>query len=70
MGFMMLFWVIIAAVVILAVLRLHPPGRDYRCEYGPDLGRDPESPREIARRRYAKGELTKEQFEQLMKDLG
>ena len=29
-----------------------------------------ESPLEIARRRYARGEITREQFEQLQQDLG
>lgn len=69
MGFMMLFWVAILAVVILAVLR-HHPGHRYWHEHGHSCGYDAENPREIARRRYAKGELTKEQFDQLLKDLG
>ena len=33
-------------------------------------GRDGESPLDIARRRYASGEITREQFEQLRRDLG
>jgi uncharacterized membrane protein len=32
-------------------------------------GRGPDSALQIARERYAKGELTKEQFEQMTKDL-
>jgi putative membrane protein len=31
---------------------------------------DGESPLDIARRRYASGEITREQFEQLQRDLG
>jgi putative membrane protein len=32
--------------------------------------RDAESPLDIARRRYASGEITREEFEQLGRDLG
>jgi putative membrane protein len=65
--FMILFWIL---VVALFARLFHRHGG--HCSYGPHdfYGPAGEDPREIARRRYAKGELTKEQFEEIMKNLG
>jgi putative membrane protein len=63
--FGVVFWALgIAAVVILiltAVRRSTGLGRGWH-------GSDPDA-LEIARRRYARGEITKEQYDQLKKDL-
>lgn len=56
----MWIWVFIAIIVIL-VLSGRGPGRRGR-EY-----RDPAE--DIARQRYARGEITKEEFERLLQDL-
>jgi putative membrane protein len=55
---MSLFWAVIVGLVVWGVARLT---RDRS-------GRD-ETPLEIARRRYAGGEITREEFEQLRSDL-
>ena len=64
MWFGWLFWLIIIAVIIWAVVRIT----------GSSSGRShPSSPQEsaldILKKRYARGEITKEEFEQMKKDL-
>jgi putative membrane protein len=65
MGLMMFFGVVfwggIIALIVWAVTRLT------RRNNQSDGGKT--SPLDIARERYARGEITKEQFEQLKKDL-
>ena len=59
--FMMLFWVVVLVAIIYVVVRLlksHEAGTNQKS-----------NPLDIAKERYAKGEITKEQFEQLKKDL-
>ncbi len=62
--FMMFFWLLFLVVVAVVVVRLmrghdyHHMGHDHRTE-----------PIDIIKERYAKGEITKDQFEQLKKDL-
>ena len=66
MGAGLLFWLlIIAGVIVLVVWAV-------RTASGRGTGSAPQSADalEIARRRYASGEISKEQFEQLKKDLG
>ena len=60
MSFMVLFWVGIAALVVWLIVRatrgdLHTVER--------------RTPLEIARERYAKGQIAKEEFDQILKDL-
>jgi putative membrane protein len=66
MGIGLLWWLlVIAGVVVLVVwaVRASSPRGTGSSPHGPDA-------LEIARRRYASGEISKEQFEQLRKDLG
>jgi putative membrane protein len=56
---MVIFWAMVIGLIIWAVRR-----NDNR--HGNSSG---DSAMEIARQRYAKGEITKEQFEQMKKDL-
>jgi putative membrane protein len=62
MLFMVVFWSLIIALVIWLIVRATRHGTD---------GGGPErrTSLDIARERYAKGEITKEQYEQLKKDL-
>ncbi len=60
---MIVFWVAVIAVIVWGVTRIMR-GREG------DGGESGLSALEIAKRRYARGEITKEQYEQLKKDLG
>jgi len=63
-GFMLLFWVLVAAGIVAVIrwaLRLSDEG-DRR----PPRER---TPLEIARERYARGEIGREEYEQLKRDL-
>lgn len=61
-GFMMmLFWLVVITVVTVLLVRSF---RGHEVSTGHKT-----TPLEIAKERYAKGEVTKEQFEQLKKDL-
>lgn len=55
---MLLFWAAIIWLVVWGVSRLSG-----------DRARQGDTPLDIARRRYARGEITREQFEQLKHDL-
>jgi putative membrane protein len=58
---MMLFWLVFLIVIVVVMVRLlkgHEIGTSHKTD-----------PIDIARERYAKGEINKEQFEQLKKDL-
>lgn len=59
--FMLAFWGGIIATIIWVITRL--TRREARS------GSEKQNPLDIARERYAKGEINKEQFEQLKKDL-
>jgi putative membrane protein len=66
MGIGFLFWLlIIAGIVALVIWAV----RSSSGRSGGTSERDPDA-LEIARRRYARGEISKEQFEQLKNDLG
>jgi putative membrane protein len=57
---MLAFWVLVIAGAVVAVRWMSTRGGD---------GRPHETPLEILRRRYAAGELTKEQFESMKRDV-
>jgi putative membrane protein len=60
---MMFFWLIVLIAVVVVVMRLLK-------EHNHNVGDMQKSdPLEIVKIRYAKGEITKEQFEELRKDL-
>lgn len=61
-----LFWVLVIACIVWLVITLMQ-----RSGGAPALGMPPrETPLDILKARYAKGEITKEQFEGMKKDLG
>jgi len=61
-GLMWVILIIVAVVVIYFVLN--------RSKHGGTLGNpDRESPMDILKKRYAKGEITKEEFDKLKKDM-
>ena len=60
---MVIFWGVVIALIVWGVKRMTERGGSGRGTNGkPD-------PLDIARERYAKGEISKEEFEQLRKDL-
>jgi putative membrane protein len=67
LGFIMIiFWIVVIAAIALAVSgaisNRHEPNRRE--------GRFPNDPLEILRRRYARGEIDKQQYEAMRRDLG
>ncbi len=64
MMFGWIFWIIIIAVIIWAVIQfVNKSASQSKQEH------TNESPLEILKRRYAKGEITKDEFERMKKDL-
>jgi putative membrane protein len=61
-GLMWLILIIVAVVVIYFVLNRNK-------NYGPSEDSDRESPMDILKKRYAKGDITKEEFDRLKKDI-
>lgn len=61
MGFMPLFWVVLIVVVVWALAR----GNSGR----PHMGERPDSPEQILKRRYAAGEIDKEEYDRRLSDL-
>jgi putative membrane protein len=59
MGFIVVFWVVVAILVVWAVRSLGG-GRPSRSQPEP-----PRSPLDIARERYARGEINDEEFERI-----
>ena len=71
-GFFVLFFILIVVFFIVRVAfwtsRAGRYGRHYRGNYSGNYAMN--RPVAIARMRYARGEITREQYEQIMKDLG
>lgn len=61
MAWMVVFWGAIIALVVWGVRRLSEPRYP---------GEHRATPLDIARERYARGEITREEFEQIKQDLG
>lgn len=59
---MFIFWIVIVGLIVWAVMAATRSGRAHEHNQSP-------SPQDIARVRYARGEITKEQYDQLRKDL-
>ncbi|MCL4239762.1 MAG: SHOCT domain-containing protein [Dehalococcoidia bacterium] len=59
MGFMVIFWIVVAVLVVWAVRSLGG-GRPSQSQPEP-----PRSPLDIARERYARGEINDEEFERI-----
>jgi len=73
MGWMWIFPLIMLSVILLFIFLLFEWGRhrapwnSYDRNYYPK--EQMETPLEILKKRYAKGEITKEEFEQIKKDM-
>lgn len=63
MGFMMIvFWVLVIVAIVYLV-------RYFFARGGPVNGQSRETPLDILKKRYAKGEITKEQYDRMKEDL-
>lgn len=63
MFFQLLFWIlVVVGIVLLIVWLVRQPGRYER-------GRGEESALDILKKRYARGEINKEEYERMKKDL-
>jgi putative membrane protein len=60
--FMWLIWIVIAAVIIYFVFNLSKRNEN-------SMDSVEESPTEILKRRYAKGEITKEEFDRIKREI-
>lgn len=61
-GWMVIVWVAVIGLIVWGVVALNRR-RDTRPRIGP------RNPTDIARERYAKGEISREEFEQIRRDL-
>lgn len=62
----MLFWIAILALIVVGIVYLV---RYMGAAGSPPRGQIGENALDVAKRRYASGEITKEQYEELKKDL-
>jgi len=62
-GGMLLFWIALVILVVMASRGLFESNRTR------NSNRLPHSAKEILENRYARGEITREQFQQILKDL-
>jgi putative membrane protein len=69
MGVMMLFMVPIMIIVLIAIAYIVYRGFSWGGYYGRYGEEEKETAMEILRRRYARGEISKEQYEQMKKDM-
>jgi len=60
-GYMWLFWIIVLIVVVLLI--------KWIIDSTSQKNKNKETPLEILKKRYAKGEIDKEEFEQKKKDI-
>jgi putative membrane protein len=60
MSFMWIFWIALAALVIWVIVR---------AASGAHTGVTQDSPEQILKRRYARGEIAKEEYEQRLSNL-
>ncbi len=62
-GWMFIVWVLIIGLIVWGVIRLNRRGTSVSDKPGGN------APLDTARERYARGEISKEEFEQIKKDL-
>ena len=66
---MLIFWVVIIGLAVWFLSTLFPRATNQASNTSPQAGRT-ESPLEVLQRRYARGEITKAEYEEMRRDLG
>ena len=65
----LLFWGVIIALIVFAVRALSRPGSRQATLPAGSLGQAPDQALEILRERYARGEISKDEFNTMRQDL-
>lgn len=65
---MLLFWVVVIALAYFAIRAVIRPG-SFRSEANPPVNRN-QTPLDILNERYARGEITREEYINMKSDLG
>lgn len=65
---MVVFWGLVIWLVVSLIRNSHGKGH-HMCGHGHDMQDKENSPLNILKERYAKGEITKEEFESMKKDI-
>jgi putative membrane protein len=63
MGYGWIFWIVIIALIVFLIIKFTNQNKSNR-----DIGTS-ESSLDLLKKRYAKGEISKEEFERIKKDL-
>ncbi len=66
---MLLFWGVVIALIVLAVRALSRPGSGQVTPSAGSSGQAPDQALEILRERYARGEISKDEFNSMRQDL-
>jgi len=69
---MILFWVLLILLIVWIITRLFPQiqiGNETLRQTGPGYNTREESPLDILKMRYARGEITREEFERMRQEL-
>lgn len=66
---MIVFWALVIALVVMFIRRVAFGRGGWHCRHMHCMSGDEKSPIDILKERYAKGEIKKEDFEQMKKDL-
>jgi putative membrane protein len=68
--YMLIFWVVIIGLAVWLLSNIFPKGTDDVSPRPTTRQNDPpESPLEILKRRYARGEISKAEYEEMRRDL-
>jgi putative membrane protein len=69
-GMMIIFWGLVIGLIVWGVSRLTGERRrDEQLQRGEGAPRDEQAPMDVARSRYARGEISRDEFTQIRRDL-
>ncbi len=68
-GFMMFIWIIIAAALIYYIVTNNNKSRENNNQREHHISHEKNQAEEIARQRYAKGEISKEEYNDILRNL-